>query len=77
MGDMETIYKEAVLLSDMAEVLKESIHQHNPGIDSKNKISLATLAADAETLVVRFGNLRVDILEIHEERQRNEHNPNS
>jgi hypothetical protein len=26
MGDMETIYKEAVLLSDMAEVLKESMN---------------------------------------------------
>lgn len=72
MTEMELIYKEAVSLSDMAEVLKESIHQHNPGIDSKDKISLATLAADAGTLVVRFGNLKANILAIHEERQRNE-----
>ena len=72
MTDMELIYKEAVSLSDMAEILKESIHQHNPEIDSKDKISLATLAADAGTLIIRFGNLKADILAIHEERQRNE-----
>lgn len=72
MTKMELIYKEAVSLSDMAEVLKESIHQHNPGIDSKDKISLATLAADAGTLIIRFGNLKADIFAIHEERQRNE-----
>lgn len=72
MTEMELIYKKAVSLSDMAEVLKESIHQHNPEIDSKNKVSLATLAADAGTLVVRFGNLKANILAIHEENQRDE-----
>ena len=69
---MEKIYKEIIKLADMVEVLKESLGQHNPGIDSKNKIALPFLAEDCNTLIIRLGNMRSEILNIHMERQRNE-----
>lgn len=68
-NSMETIYEEAVSLSDMAEVLKESIYQHNPAIDSTDKISLAVLAADAKILARRFKDLKVNIIKEHEKAQ--------
>lgn len=73
---MEKIHKEVALLVDMVNVLKESIYQHNPAINSTDKIALPTLAADAGTIIVRFSNLRVDILNIHEKEQIDEHNSN-
>lgn len=67
---LEKIYKESIQLADMVEVLKESLVRHNPGIDSSDKIGLPFLAADCNTLIVRLGNMRTEILNIHERRQR-------
>jgi hypothetical protein len=58
----------------MAEVLKESVYQHNPALNSDDKIALPVLAADARILTGRFDNLKLAILKIHEEKQIHEHN---
>ena len=74
---MQGLYEEVLQLSDMVEILKMAIYQYNPAIESKDKIALPFLAADCATLSICFGKLRTEILNIHEEAQRDEINPNS
>ena len=59
------------LLKEAAE-LTEMLAQHNPGIESKRKISLITIAASAGTLAYRYNNLRVDIIRKYEKEQTKE-----
>ena len=69
---MKNEYVAANLLAKDARNLSEEISKYNPGIDCDNKTSLATLAADAGTLIAAYGNLRQRLLDIHEEGQLNE-----
>ena len=70
---MKNEYIAAILLVKDAQRLAEEIGKYNPGIEHAKKESLATLAADAGTLVTLYSNLRVRLLDIHEKGQRNGH----
>ena len=74
---MKNEYIAASVLAQNGKTLADEIGKYNPGIEHIKKESLATLAADAGSLVSLYGNLRQRLLDIHEERQRNEANSNS
>ena len=69
---MIKLFLEAKCLAKEATELTELIAQHNPGIESKGKLSLATIAASTGTLAYRYNNLRVDIIRKYEENQQND-----
>ena len=69
---MKKLFLNAESLAKDAAELTKMLAQHNPGFESKRKISLATIAASAGTLAYRYNNLRVDIIQKYEKEQGNE-----
>ena len=72
--NIQKIHGQAGSLAKDAEILVDNLADHD--LKAKDRIALPFLAADAGTLAYEYAKLRVDIIRIHEKRQRDAINSN-
>lgn len=70
-NSLKEIYLTSVALAKDSQRFAKEVAKHNPGIEGNDKTSLMILSAQAGKLAWKFARLNSELMEMHEEEQRN------